>query len=64
MTIPEMIYVLDKEKECIQRRSANECCKECKGCSSYMEPCSLLGALEKIANLIFNMDKHSTRKGY
>lgn len=64
MTIPEMLYVLDKEKECIQIRSHNQCKKECQYCSCHMEPDNMLDAFERISNLIFNMDKHSTRKGY
>lgn len=64
MTTTEMIYVLDKEKECIQKRSLGLCNKECKGCDSYIESTSLLDGLEKIINYIFHMDKRTTRKEY
>ena len=64
MTIKQMIYVLDKEKECIQRRSNGKCEKECKGCNCYIEPSNLLDAFERIINLIFNIDKKSTRKHF
>lgn len=63
MTTTEMIYVLDKEKECIQKRSVGLCDKECKSCECYIEPTSLLDGLERIINYIFHMDKCSTKKG-
>lgn len=64
MTTTQMIYVLDKEKECIQKRSDGKCDKECKGCECYIEPTSLLDGLERIINLIFRVDKQSTRKDF
>lgn len=64
MTIKQMVYVLDKEKECVQHRSAGKCDKDCKGCECYIEPSSLLDALERIINLIFRIDKQSTRKEF
>lgn len=64
MTIPEMIYVIDKERECIQRRSAGECEKDCKNCPSYMDPGSMLDGLERIVNLVYNISKDRTRKEY
>lgn len=63
MTTKEMIYVLDKEKECIQIRTTNQCDKDCSHCSCHMEPSSLLDAFERIINYIFQMDRHSTKKG-
>lgn len=63
MTTTEMVYVLDKEKECIQKRT-NGCNKDCKHCEAYMEPSNLLDAFERIINLIFNVDKQNTRKTY
>lgn len=63
MTTTEMMYVLDKEKECIQRRT-DGCDKDCKQCPAYMEPGNLLDAFERIINLIFNVDRNSTRKSY
>jgi hypothetical protein len=63
VTVKEMIYVLDKEKECIQRRGIGKCEKECKACESYIEPSNLLDAFERIINYIFNVDKTKTRKG-
>lgn len=64
MTIKEMIYVIDKEKECIQRRSCGECDKDCTSCDSHLDAGTLLDAFERIVNLIFNIDKHNTRKDY
>ena len=64
MTITEMIYVLDKLKECIQTRSDEKCPTNCKNCPCYMESSSLLDALERIINIISNMNKHSTRKDF
>lgn len=64
MTIPEMIYVLDKEKDCVQKREYGNCDKDCAHCDCHMDATSLLDAFERIINLIFNIDKHSTRKGY
>lgn len=63
MTITEMVYVLDKEKECIQRRTIG-CDKDCKNCNAYMDPSNLLDAFERIVSFIFNADKHNTRKSY
>lgn len=64
MTLTEMIYVLDKEKECIQRRADNDCSKNCVGCQCFIQPDNLLDAFERITNLIFNLNNKSTRKGY
>ena len=64
MTIKEMIYVIDKEKECIQKRECGECDKDCKCCDSHLEAGTLLDAFERIVNLIFTIDKNSTRKDY
>ena len=64
MNIKEMIYVLDKEKECVQRRSDGKCEKDCEHCDCSIEPSSLLDALERIINLVFNTDKNSTRKDF
>ena len=64
MTIPEMIHVLDKEKDCITKRSSNLCNKECRGCECHIESSTLLDAFERIINLIFNIDKRSTRKDF
>lgn len=64
MTIPEMIYVIDKEKDCIQKRGAKLCDKDCEHCDCYMEPSTVLDAFERIVTLIFTIDKNRTRKGY
>ncbi len=64
MTTPEMLYVLDKLKECVQIRSHNQCTKDCEHCSCHMEPSNVIDAIERIANLIFNMGKHSTKKDF
>ncbi len=64
MTTTEMVYVLDTEKECIQRRADGKCQKECKGCQCYMEPSSLLDAFERIVNMIFNMKQNGTKRSY
>lgn len=63
MTTTEMIYVLDKEKECIQKRTIG-CDKDCKHCDSYLEPSNLLDAFERIINLIFNVNKQHTKHSY
>lgn len=63
MTTTEMIYVLDKEKECVQRRSDGKCEKQCNGCECHIESSNLLDALERIINYIFNIDKTRTKKG-
>lgn len=64
MTIQEMVYVLDKERECVQRRSDGKCEKQCKGCNCHIESSSLLDALERIINLIFRIDNQSTKKEF
>ena len=64
MTIKEMVYVLDKEKDCIIKRSSNLCEKNCTGCECHIEVSNLLDAFERIINLIFKIDKDSTRKEY
>lgn len=64
MTIKEMVYVLDKEKECVQRRSDGKCEKDCTHCECGIEPSCLLDAFERIINLVFSMDKNSTRKDF
>ena len=64
LTITEMIYVLDKERECIQRREAGECDKDCKKCDSHIDTSFLLDALERIVNLVYNISKDRTRKEY
>lgn len=64
MTTTEMIYVLDKEKECIQRRTDGECSKNCTGCDCFIQPNNLLDAFERIINLIFNISSRNTRKSY
>lgn len=63
MTTTEMIYVLDKEKECIQKRSDGKCNLDCKHCSCGIEASCLLDGFERIINLILHTDKNSTRKG-
>lgn len=64
MTTTEMIYVLDKEKECIQRRTNGDCQKHCTGCDCFIQPCNLIDAFERITNFIFNVGGRSTRKSY
>jgi hypothetical protein len=64
LTIPEMIYVLDKERDCIQRREAGECDKDCKNCDSHIDTSFLLDGLERIVNLVYNVGKSRTRKEY
>ena len=64
MTVTEMIYVLDNEKECIQRRTIGDCAKDCKHCPCYMESSSLLDAFERIINLIFNVNQSRTKRSY
>ena len=65
MTVTEMMYVLDKEKECIQRRASGDCDKNCTHkCDAYMEASSLLDAFERIVSFIFSVGGHSIRKSY
>lgn len=64
MTIPEMIYVLDKEKDCITKRSCDLCEKNCIHCECHIESSTLLDAFERIINLIFRIDKNSTKKDF
>ena len=64
MQISEMIYVIDKQKDCITKRSAGLCDNNCKSCECYLDPSTSLDALERIANLISNIDRNSTRKGF
>jgi hypothetical protein len=64
MKISEMIYVLDKEKDCIQKRQYGNCTHNCENCEAHLEAGTILDAFERIVNLIFTIDKHSTKKDY
>lgn len=64
MKITEMIYVLDKEKECVMKREYGNCDHECDKCEAHLQAGTVLDALERIVNLIFTIDKHSTKKDY
>lgn len=64
MTTTEMIYVLDKLKDCVQNRSEANCSHDCKHCESYMESSNMLDAIERIINYIFHVDSHTTRKSF
>lgn len=64
MKITEMIYVLDKEKECVQRRGYGDCNYDCNHCEAHLESITVLEAIERIINLIFTVDNHSTKKDY
>lgn len=64
MTTTEMVYVLDKMKECVQRRTVNDCIHDCRHCEAYMEPSNMLDAIERIVNYIFHVDKSNTRKSF
>lgn len=59
-----MIYVLDKEKDCIQKRTSNICDKDCRHCECHIESSTLLDSFERIINMVYNINKHSTRKDY
>lgn len=59
-----MIYVLDKEKECVQKRSYNDCSHDCEHCDCHLDEGNILDAFERIINLIFTIDKHNTKKDY
>lgn len=61
MTIPEMLWVLDKEKECIQHRADNTCTHDCKHCSGFVEYTSLLNAHDSIINLVFRTGESNRR---
>lgn len=61
MTIPEMVWVLNKVKECAERRSDNACCHECRKCQSFVEYTSLLGALDSIINLVYRTGESNRR---
>lgn len=59
-----MVYVLDKMKECVQTRSEYKCNHHCRLCPAYIEPSSMLDAIERIINYIFHVDKHNTKKSF
>lgn len=53
MTVQEIIYVLDKEKECIIRRNSELCEKQCDKCDSHLQVGTLLNTFEEVINIIF-----------
>lgn len=61
MTIPEMVWVLNKVKECILQREDNTCCHDCRKCQSFVEYTSLLSALDSIINLVFKTGESNRR---
>lgn len=64
MTIKEMVYVLDKSKECVLIRSHNQCKKDCNHCSCTMEPTIMTDALDRITDLLVDFGRHSTKKDF
>lgn len=60
----EMLYVLDKEKECVQIRGNGQCEKDCSHCSCHMDTISMLDALDRIETFITMANRNCTRKRY
>lgn len=61
MTIPEIAYVMEHLKGCIQERADKTCTHDCEKCSWNLEYASLMEALDSIMNLVFRADNHSRR---
>ena len=60
MTLNEIEYVLDRERECVQKRSNGKCNKECSSCSSRINAWEVLDTFDRIINRL----SHETKKGY
>lgn len=61
MTISEMMWILDKVKECTLQREDNTCCRDCRKCQNFVEFISLLSALDSIINLVYRTGESNRR---
>lgn len=62
MTIPEMVWVLNRQKECALCRESGKCTHECKKCPYFVEYTSLLCALDSIIRMVYGTGGNGRRK--